>query len=924
MENAVFKVQAAVQTSDEPLTYQWQVSKDNGTTWTNIPLNDGTAANDGSVGSDTCMLIVSTSIYDDGDQFRCIVSKELNGTPYEITSQAGTLNIGAVPGVPTGWIYGAHLSIVTHPADLLCEEGATATFSVLACSSTIPTYQWQVSVDNGITYSVIPGETGFEYTFTTAAGDSGNLYRCQVSLGDASVFTMPAELTLFAPLWTITVKVDVDDVPATFTGTGGFVYPGGEITVKDGSDQTFYITPRYGFWLSALTVDGADVYQFGMTEYTMENIDDDHELIATFSPGYYIHLEFVGTGYGEVTYEIETYSFSATIDDTYSIIVPFGESVILTQTPTNGGVFVSWTGEEDSLDDSITLSSLTNADIYETVTFAAPDSTWQLTLAPGTGATAVVSFGGKTFTYIGKPANIPNGTSAIVELTVFSPGKSFLYWEGTENYVTEEFTANPSPCSDEDRSYTAVYEDMSDVVTLTIEWPVNGMIELTVNGLTISNIPFGDPFNVSVNHTVELSAVPDLGYSFVAWKCTQLGHTGNNPWSFSLTEDTTVDSMFMLDGDVYELILTATAGGSASYVYSYATFGNITGSTGVGGSITLNIPIDFEVTVEATPSAGYVFTYWSGIVPDGFDIDSGDDQTFNMEDPYDMTANFVRIPRPMADKNYLITATADSRTTINPKGNVTVSHGSDKTFYFSAEEGYHVNRVIVDGVEISQAAVERGYYTFLSVVANHTIEVYSASGPRLTLTLWVDVTEGKGGAQYSVNGGSFQAYVGPTTLNWNSNVTLVAYADTGYQFKEWTDGSSVITTSEYTLYNLTGTSKEVELYFSSTGGSDGGNSLLLWIAAVLLLLILAGLLIWFLFFYRRTVEVIKVAYSATIIGKDRVRRKKAYPFTIEGESGTVSYRIGEDGGWKMLQPDAEGNYLIPKGEITETVTIECR
>jgi hypothetical protein len=63
----------------------------------------------------------------------------------------------------------------------------------------------------------------------------------------------------------------------------------------------------------------------------------------------------------------------------------------------------------------------------------------------------------------------------------------------------------------------------------------------------------------------------------------------------------------------------------------------------------------------------------------------------------------------------------------------------------------------------------------------------------------------------------------------------------------------------------------------------------------------------------------------TIVGKDRTRRKRAYHFTIEGEAlGTVSYRVGEDGEWKTLSPRSDREYVIPRGEIIDDVTIEHR
>jgi len=57
-----------------------------------------------------------------------------------------------------------------------------------------------------------------------------------------------------------------------------------------------------------------------------------------------------------------------------------------------------------------------------------------------------------------------------------------------------------------------------------------------------------------------------------------------------------------------------------------------------------------------------------------------------------------------------------------------------------------------------------------------------------------------------------------------------------------------------------------------------------------------------------------------------VRKKAEYRFTIQGggERDPVSYHIGEDGEWKILLPGLDGGYVVPKGLITDTLTIEHR
>jgi hypothetical protein len=79
-------------------------------------------------------------------------------------------------------------------------------------------------------------------------------------------------------------------------------------------------------------------------------------------------------------------------------------------------------------------------------------------------------------------------------------------------------------------------------------------------------------------------------------------------------------------------------------------------------------------------------------------------------------------------KNYYITATSDNGSSISPEGTVTVSGGDSRTFRFSADTGYTISAVFVDGKALSQADIDLGYYTFTYVLSNHTIDVKSILG----------------------------------------------------------------------------------------------------------------------------------------------------------------------------------------------------
>lgn len=68
---------------------------------------------------------------------------------------------------------------------------------------------------------------------------------------------------------------------------------------------------------------------------------------------------------------------------------------------------------------------------------------------------------------------------------------------------------------------------------------------------------------------------------------------------------------------------------------------------------------------------------------------------------------------------YIIEAEAGSGGEISPDGRVSVSSGSDKTFRITADEGYEIADVIVDGKSVGAVSS----YTFENVRKNHTISV---------------------------------------------------------------------------------------------------------------------------------------------------------------------------------------------------------
>jgi hypothetical protein len=72
-----------------------------------------------------------------------------------------------------------------------------------------------------------------------------------------------------------------------------------------------------------------------------------------------------------------------------------------------------------------------------------------------------------------------------------------------------------------------------------------------------------------------------------------------------------------------------------------------------------------------------------------------------------------------------ITATAGANGTITPGGQRTVESGSNKTYSITANTGYYVADVLVDGVSVGAVSS----YAFTNITTPHTISATFAANP---------------------------------------------------------------------------------------------------------------------------------------------------------------------------------------------------
>jgi streptogramin lyase len=233
-QNASFAVTAG---GTGPFAYQWQISAQGSSGWTNLA--------DGGVysGSATATLSITGAGIDlAGAQFRCVVSSGV-GT---VTSNAATLTVSFESG------------ILLQSGDETVIAGQSVSFSVGVVGDPAPTYQWQESTNGGTTWVDISDGGGFAGTSTPTLviaailGMDGDQFRAVATNTSGTVTSAPMALAVGALPGGDVVAYDFTTFAGlpqgSADGTGGaarFYGPSsvatdslGDVYVADGGNST--------------------------------------------------------------------------------------------------------------------------------------------------------------------------------------------------------------------------------------------------------------------------------------------------------------------------------------------------------------------------------------------------------------------------------------------------------------------------------------------------------------------------------------------------------------------------------------------------------------------------------------------------------------------------------------------------------------
>ncbi len=238
------------------LTYQWQVSTNGGSTWSNL---SNTAPY--SAVTSNQLTITNTPIGLNTYQYRCIVIGACGSTA---TSSAAILTINTPP-------------TVNNPVAVTTCLGTNASYTVTGGGTSI-SYRWQESTNGGTAWSNL--NNGGVYSNVTAAtlnltgvtaSMNGRWYRCivtgicptspAISNGAMLTVTMPPSVTTHPTAQTICLG-NSTSYSISATGTGPLSYQwqedqgGGYTNLSNGSSYNGVTTPTLNVNFPALTANG--------------------------------------------------------------------------------------------------------------------------------------------------------------------------------------------------------------------------------------------------------------------------------------------------------------------------------------------------------------------------------------------------------------------------------------------------------------------------------------------------------------------------------------------------------------------------------------------------------------------------------------------------------------------------------------------
>ena len=318
-------------------------------------------------------------------------------------------------------------------------------------------------------------------------------------------------------------------------------------------------------------------------------------------------------------------------------------------------------------------------------------------------------------------------------------------------------------------------------------------------------------FTVTDETSAIITFIPDNGYCIKSLYINNTDVTSsvsNNQYTVSnILRNTMVEVEFeAIPPTTYTLSVSSTGGGYASY-----------GGTAIRSKTsTFTVNEGTNATISFNTDSGYRIR---SVKVNGSNVTSSVSNTLytviNIQRNTTVEVEFEAIP----PTTYTLSISSIGSgyasyngTAIRSKTSTfTVNEGTNATISFSADSGYRIKSVKVNGSNVT-SSVSNTLYTVSNIQRNTTVEVEFEAIPPTTYTLSISST-GSGYASYG--GTAIRSKTSTFTVNEGTNATISFNTDSGYRIKSvkvnGSDVTSSVSNNRYTVSNiLRNTTVEVE------------------------------------------------------------------------------------------------------------------
>ena len=530
-----------------------------------------------------------------------------------------------------------------------------------------------------ITMSPSPVPDGQNVTFTFTAPC---LEITSITIGGVPQIPVPASYTMLATaplplieITTTTPQYTITATPAQGIDPMGYISPSGVYHAQCGETVTYNFITESGYRIKTLLVDGVSKPVPASNSYTFQNIDASHTIALEFEefPKYIIQFgPSAAQQLGGVVFPTND------PDAQYYVAVDSGTLVYPFTIQPDAGYVIDKVYVDNTSIPSAVLSGtytfthvLTNHEIF--ATFKPVMFTITATADPNGTIT-------------------PSGTVQVP----YNTNYTFNTTPNTGYQLDKIFVDGV-----EDAAATAAgfytFENVTTNHTIHATFTKKSYLITTIAGVQGTITPVNPMVLHGNNQTFYFQ--PSTGYVVNQVKVDgNVVPTANSYTFINVTQEHTLEVTFAKE--TFTITATYQGGGENSFVTP-------------SGVATVEYDAHSEIYVFVSAEGYHVQSALIDGINDPLAVADGMYRFLNVKANHTIHVIFAK-------DEFTITATANEGGSITPAGVVPVSFGANKTFYFAAEAGYELARVLVDGIN-KEEAVAQGQFTFENVDDNHII-----------------------------------------------------------------------------------------------------------------------------------------------------------------------------------------------------------